>query len=347
MTKIINLRSRKGGVGKTTLALAIGAELLNNGPVVLIDADILGTEVADLVRRPDSNDLWDLGLLDLLTASIGANRSFNDWLRDRLGKEPLELLPRLAVGDDGSKGLVVIPSHRSLCPAERDRATAGIGHQMLVLDFAQEQVARRFFSLLSCLLNWKPAAIVIDNSPLHAGLARLTSKLPKSPPIGLNGVHDTFFKENSWFNIEVVGPDRPDLLPFFADYEAENSQIDERPITNFQGWIINRDLHYKSGEIPGGCALLAEAEGDLQTRLLADPAVLHVEFNQMVSMSTNARYGDPEERTSRPRTAPLGYAEAIRLGLKTLKLTCGDPNDSLPTTRWLEWLDLLEGPKSP
>ncbi len=357
MTRIINLRSRKGGVGKTTLALAIAAELLDEGPVILIDADILGTEVAELVPHPGRKEPWDLGLLDLLTASIGANRSFSGWLSDRLGKRPLKSLPRLAIGDEGKK-LVVIPSHRSLGPTERDRATAGLGHQMLVLDFAKEQVERRFFSLVSCLLQWNPAAIVIDNSPLHAGLARLTSELPESSPIGLTREHKSLFTgtdpEVAWFNIEVLGPDRPDLLHFFADYKNARENRGSRLLPEaHRGWVLNRHSHFKSSAVGSGCALLAETDKALQTQLLADPEVLHVDISWMLSMSTNARYFEIGEKLlqmkeTQQRMAPIEHAAAISRALKTLARTCGDPAGSLiPVSNWRQWLALLESRESP
>ena len=68
---IVSLDSRKGGVGKTTLALAIARDALARdvSPVVFVDADLLGSEVADvaepLASNPDAP--YELGLLDLLT----------------------------------------------------------------------------------------------------------------------------------------------------------------------------------------------------------------------------------------------------------------------------------------
>ncbi len=45
--KIYSIESRKGGVGKTTLALNLAHALLSKGPVLLLDCDITGTSISE------------------------------------------------------------------------------------------------------------------------------------------------------------------------------------------------------------------------------------------------------------------------------------------------------------
>ena len=43
---IYSIESRKGGVGKTTIALNLAKQLLSRGPVLLLDCDITGTSIS-------------------------------------------------------------------------------------------------------------------------------------------------------------------------------------------------------------------------------------------------------------------------------------------------------------
>lgn len=45
--RLYSIESRKGGVGKTTIALNLAKVLLNKGPVLLIDCDITGTSISE------------------------------------------------------------------------------------------------------------------------------------------------------------------------------------------------------------------------------------------------------------------------------------------------------------
>lgn len=52
--KFYSIESRKGGVGKTTIALNLAKALLNRGPVLLLDCDITGTSISE----PASNSVY-------------------------------------------------------------------------------------------------------------------------------------------------------------------------------------------------------------------------------------------------------------------------------------------------
>lgn len=52
--KLYSIESRKGGVGKTTIALNLAKTLLNRGPVLLLDCDITGTSISE----PANNSIY-------------------------------------------------------------------------------------------------------------------------------------------------------------------------------------------------------------------------------------------------------------------------------------------------
>ena len=73
-TLIVALQSHKGGAGKSTIGLSIAREWLTQpgpqdaGPVLVLDADLLGTELADLWYHPayrPTDERWSMGLLDV------------------------------------------------------------------------------------------------------------------------------------------------------------------------------------------------------------------------------------------------------------------------------------------
>ena len=45
--RVYSIESRKGGVGKTTIALNLAKSLLSRGPVLLLDCDITGTSISE------------------------------------------------------------------------------------------------------------------------------------------------------------------------------------------------------------------------------------------------------------------------------------------------------------
>lgn len=49
--KVYSIESRKGGVGKTTIALNLAKTLLNRGPVLLLDCDITGTSISEPANK--------------------------------------------------------------------------------------------------------------------------------------------------------------------------------------------------------------------------------------------------------------------------------------------------------
>jgi hypothetical protein len=232
---IISLHSRKGGVGKTTLALWIAQELAADGHVLLIDADVVGTEVADLFHD-DRSGSWRLGLMDLLTQSTGGNADFESWLRQEIADAgSWKEMPVVKLGDAEIR---VLPSSRSRSLEERERIRRELAHRFLVLDFAREQIHRRLLSLLRAVAHSadRPQAIVIDNSPFHVGLAELVTRLPAEAPVGMQEEHAAFWRQAHFYHLEVVGPDLQDVVSLSLEPTPD-------PAHAAHGWILNRDQH--------------------------------------------------------------------------------------------------------
>lgn len=65
--KIYSIESRKGGVGKTTVALNLASILVKRGPVLLLDCDITGTSIVDPAKN---SSFWEEET-NVLTFSVG------------------------------------------------------------------------------------------------------------------------------------------------------------------------------------------------------------------------------------------------------------------------------------
>jgi hypothetical protein len=229
-TLIVALQSHKGGVGKTTIGLSIAREWLEEKrSAIILDADLLGTELADL--WPASTERWSMGLLAMLTQSTGGNSSFDDWLKTKLGPKPsagqkipgLPALPLL-------KGVwcPVIPTLREAKPgADRDEEVKGLAGRLVTDDFGLAQVRRRMALLLARLvLNWSPELIVIDCSPFHLALGRAIEQVFSEPPKGLLDDHSQALKKCRFALLEVIGQDLSDLvaLPHLVKEGIEKSK---------------------------------------------------------------------------------------------------------------------------
>jgi hypothetical protein len=292
---IISLHSRKGGVGKTTLALWIAQELAADGHVLLIDADVVGTEVADLFHD-DRSGSWRLGLMDLLTQSTGGNADFESWLRQEIADAgSWKEMPVVKLGDAEIR---VLPSSRSRSLEERERIRRELAHRFLVLDFAREQIHRRLLSLLRAVAHSadRPQAIVIDNSPFHVGLAELVTRLPAEAPVGMQEEHAAFWRQAHFYHLEVVGPDLQDVVSLSLEPTPD-------PAHAAHGWILNRDQHAPDLDaghtlVPVyGCAPLAALAAARQSAMLRSPRVVHVGLNENLSRGYRGLYGDPDPTT--------------------------------------------------
>jgi hypothetical protein len=300
-TLIVALQSHKGGAGKTTIGLSIAHEWLTRpapdetGPVLVLDADLLGTELADLWYDPADrppNERWSLGLLDLVTQSVGGNSSFDDWLREKLGPVPptpgtkIPGLPALPLID--GVWCPIIPTLRSASPDEEREAEAdGLALRLVTDDFGLSQVRRRLALFLGRLVQgWKPAPalIVIDCSPFHLALGQAVEQAFSEPPKGLPEKHAHALQEDCRFvRLEVIGPDLSELasLPRVIVPAGKNPKVHRR-------WVLNRDLHRPALDAPAAeCPLLELIkQRGLAIDGLLDPRVLHVGFEIKLAHSS-------------------------------------------------------------
>lgn len=343
--RIISLHSRKGGVGKTTLALWIAQELARDGHVLLIDADVVGTEVADLFSEVGAGD-WPLGLMELLTQSTGGNSDLEGWLRQALtdagswdGMPGVEL--------DGA-AIRLLPSNRSRTLRGRERNRRELAHRFLVLDFAREQIHRRLLALLRAVTRTsdRPRAIVIDNSPFHVGLAELLADLPATAPVGMRQEHEDFWRKARFYHLEVVGPDLQDVAVSLA--------LEPPALTNVaHGWILNRDQHAHGLDSDHalapvhGCAPLAALDDGRQAKMLRSPRVVHVGLSGELSRSLRGLYGDPDTKTA--KYPPIARFEDVLL--KSWSALArhrwdDDRKDFVDARSWSAFLDRLDGSAS-
>ncbi|MCP4661968.1 MAG: hypothetical protein GY856_41730 [bacterium] len=93
---------------------------------------------------------------------------------------------------------------------ERRHARQELARRFLVLDFAREQIRRRFLTLLRAVAasDLPLKAVVIDNSPFHVGLAEVNADLADVVPVGMEDEHEEFWESARLFHLEVVGPDQ-------------------------------------------------------------------------------------------------------------------------------------------
>ena len=271
---IVALNSRKGGVGKTTLALAIALEVLeahagrDGLPVVLVDADIFGSEVADalLPFEPGSPPTWDLGLMEILVQSTGGDVTMGTLLRRRLevvrrrleeGHEEVGLpLVRFSFERDSNVPLLVIPSTLWRDPAKRVRpGGSSIEHSVVAESVGRIQVELRLTALVDAIIEvFEPRLILLDNAPFHLPLSGLWERLGHR-----EAREDLLYGRNTgdrWSRyavrgLEVVGPEEQDIFPFLADLVNDDRRV--RRFEDGWRWVINRDVHWPGRSGPDGC----------------------------------------------------------------------------------------------
>ena len=262
-TLIVSLDSRKGGVGKSTVGLAIAQEWLSNGlyPAVAIDADLLGSELADTinpVKRPQ--DRYPMGLLDLLTQSTGGNTHFDEWLQNWLDKHkpgkdvaPEDRLPMLELADVAATGepdrepgnnLVVFPTLAETSVEGRTRAKEGLSLRFLSDDFGRAQIELRFATLLGRLIEkWDPRLIVVDGSPFHVGLGRAVETIFDKVPKFVEENAKKKLEQACWMRLEILGvePSEVATLPHAMRKDKKRAPAKNRA----SGWVLNRD-HFRT-----------------------------------------------------------------------------------------------------
>ena len=322
-TLIVSLDSRKGGVGKSTVGLAIAQEWLSNGlyPAVAIDADLLGSELADTinpVKRP--KDRYPMGLLDLLTQSTGGNTHFDVWLKKWLEKHkpgkdlpPEDRLPMLELADVAATGepdreprnnLVVFPTLAETSVEGRTRAKEGLSLRFLSDDFGRAQIELRLAMLLGRIITeWNPKLIVVDGSPFHVGLGKAVKTIFETLPEFLNTKLKDKLKEACWIRLEVLGTEPTEVSTLNHSISLESNSLGKKERAS--GWILNRD-HFRT-HISGDSALDCIAFEFLKIickgkmpPLFLGPNFLHVLYSPRYSLQTALMFLEETESPGTP-----------------------------------------------
>ncbi|MEP7122663.1 MAG: ParA family protein [Byssovorax sp.] len=241
-----SFHSVKGGVGKSTLSYLVARLLAEEGPVVLVDADLTGTSLADVLplRAPRWNGVGADQILPLnlppdewspcdLECQHLANRAsfpdghlrvvplLNDFLLWAKGRydattdvDPRALFWRLLEDDPLVDSLFVIPS--SALPNDLTQIMP------LIYD---ELHAAYLESRLEWLLHWilektDVRTVVFDTPPTIPGLSRavlsMAMRLPEYVDLAVDGgtpreLTKEYTERINWTPFLVVTPDIQDL----------------------------------------------------------------------------------------------------------------------------------------
>ncbi len=198
---LVSVNSRKGGVGKTTLALAMALSGIEEAlsaeddnpdsdavpKAVFVDADIFGSEITDalLPERPNPETdamEWDLGVGDILTQSTGGNITMAELIHWRLKgiresrkrlsasaappPEKTRTLPVISfpVTERQEGRLLLVPSSRWRDPADRIKNQPGHDSPFFLFlaeTMGRAQVELRLTALITAIMKVFDPKIVV------------------------------------------------------------------------------------------------------------------------------------------------------------------------------------------
>ena len=181
--KIYSIESRKGGVGKTTIALNLAKLLLRKGPVLLLDCDVTGTSVSDPAKNSpfwakdahvlsfvdDNGDEHELNLLHYF---------LEDFIKGR-GK-----VKNIIRADDVRSSKINVAG--SLIGGKSKEA---LRHTMWLMDELHSYWLMEFIQHIICefesLFSKKTVHVIIDTSPGFTGFSQALHDvmLDKGPDI--------------------------------------------------------------------------------------------------------------------------------------------------------------------
>ncbi|MFA5903346.1 MAG: AAA family ATPase [Desulfobacula sp.] len=171
---IISVESRKGGVGKTTAALCLSKNLLEEGyAVLLIDTDITGTNISDCADSPfwkkclniltiaKNNEVLNANLLSLFEDNFMNGNKIPSFqgknIKDsfNIDLKKINILGSQIYAPDGKTTTICSPA------VLFDQL-----HGYWFVDFLNELIED-----FTATTNNKPIAVVLDNSPGYVGIA--------------------------------------------------------------------------------------------------------------------------------------------------------------------------------
>ena len=166
---LFSVESRKGGVGKTTIALNLGVKLLEMGyKVLLLDCDITGTSISDcsensiywkdvihVIKKNNNKEVVSVNLLDYFKNCYLVGKT-ESWIKS--GDSPFNTEKLNYIGSElyDDETLVIDP-----------RVLMDELHSYWVISMLKE-----FANEFANYMPKKNTAIIIDNSPGYVGLGR-------------------------------------------------------------------------------------------------------------------------------------------------------------------------------
>lgn len=164
--KLYSIESRKGGVGKTTVAMNLGKQLLKSGPVLLLDCDITGTSISD----PASNSVYWKDDANVLKYDDGTPYNLLGYFLDTYvkGGGVIEdftkegMLQERKINVIGSQ--LYAPTARSIADT---RVLMDEIHSFWLMEFVNQLI-----SAFEKKFEEKEVHIIVDNSPGYVGFCQ-------------------------------------------------------------------------------------------------------------------------------------------------------------------------------
>ena len=164
--KLYSIESRKGGVGKTTVAMNLGKQLLKSGPVLLLDCDITGTSISD----PASNSIYWKDDANVLKYDDGTPYNLLGYFLDTYvkGGGVIEDFTREGMLQERKINVVgsqlYAPTARSIADT---RVLMDEIHSFWLMEFVN-----RLISVFEKKFEEKEVHIIVDNSPGYVGFCQ-------------------------------------------------------------------------------------------------------------------------------------------------------------------------------
>ena len=208
--RIYTIHSQKGGVGKTSLAVAIAgwSSLEHKQKTLIIDCDLTGTSLIDLFWKYDTKQQNDGEIYYLNRLLLASPKTFS-------GYEEGDMESTFYLTVPNCKDLYYIPSSPVL---EDIRSIVALISQENMLHFFQSRMA----DMLRLVVKSEIETIIIDNPPGLFGLSRAMINLEIS-------------SEDNWEKkaLFMVTSDRIDyraMLASFSQYWEEKKQANKAKI---------------------------------------------------------------------------------------------------------------------
>lgn len=238
--KIYSVESRKGGVGKTTMALTLAKLLVNAGhPVLLLDCDITGTSIAPPARN---SSFWN-NITNVLTNDKGEDINLLDYYLSNYLKGKADISALLPKDKIEKKKANVIGS------SVYDGSEASYADVRLLMDEIHSYWLVEYVFEIACkfaeINSGEDVVVIIDNSPgyvgfnkaLHLEMAKMGPERAKFLMVSSFDEQDLQSCISASKNIESMVVDRIRIAEYF-----DSLALDDK---------LNPELEQKMKEQPG------------------------------------------------------------------------------------------------